>query len=306
MKIFITGAQGFIGSHLYHYLKSKGHQVRGIDNLSHPSSNPGVLFDYGDVRYFHDIEPYVKWCDVVCHLAAQIHVDKSITNPQETIDVNVGGTLNILEAARKFNKRVVFASTSEVYGTSQQNWMNEKHQLDCMSPYGASKVAGDRLCKSYYDTYGLDVRILRNFNTFGPYQNDGSYGGVIAIFTRKALNGEPLTIFGEGNQERDYMYIDDAIKGYEVCLFNDDLKGQVLNVGSGRTITINSLAKDIVDITKTKSKITHVSPRPGEVMRLCADITKAKKYGYKPSGTFKDHLRNYISWYQGQRKDGVK
>src|SRR3990167_10429668 len=157
------------------------------------------------------IYDYVRESDIVFLLAAQIHVDKSIENPQETIDINVNGTLNILEACRKYGKKLVFASSSEVYGTSQSEFMSETHPLDAQSPYAASKVAGDRLCKSYIDTYGMDISILRNFNTFGEYQNDGSYGGVIAIFTRQALAGEPITIYGTGEQERDYMYIEDAL-----------------------------------------------------------------------------------------------
>ena len=216
MKVFITGGAGFIGSHLHKKLESDGHEVKSIDNFMHPSKAPHKSV-YGDIRYYQDIEPYVKWADIVYHLAAQIHVDKSIKNPQETIDININGTLNILEACRVYNKKLVFASTSKAYGTSQCEYMTEDHPLDCQSPYGASKVAGDRLCKSYIDTYEMDITILRNFNTFGEYQNDGSYGGVIAIFTRQALNGDDITIFGDGSQERDYMYIDDAVQAYMIA-----------------------------------------------------------------------------------------
>lgn len=301
MRIFITGAKGFIGSHLFGSLQDLGHAVRGIDNYSHPSQSPLVI-EYGDVRYYNDIDHHVAWSDVVFHLAAQIHVDKSINNPEETLDTNVKGTLNILEACRKHKKRLIFASSSEVYGTSQTGLMSEKHPLDPQSPYAASKVAADRLCHSYHITYGLPVTILRNFNTFGPFQNDGregaSYGAVIGIFTSLALADKPLTVFGTGEQERDYMYITEAVTAYQFCLDHPELAGHELNVGSGTTITINELARMIIDITGSSSEIVHVDPRPGEVQKLQADMTKANSLGLFCSSSFKKNVTQYIEWYR--------
>lgn len=311
MKVLITGSAGFIGGHLYSKLKFEGHSVIGIDNFSHASKNPVqkqvMEFDIRkpllwairnegseETKWIHLIE----WSDIVYHLAAQIHVDKSIENPQETIDININGTLNILEACRKYNKKLVFASSSEVYGTSQSEFMSETHQLDAQSPYAASKVAGDRLCKAYIDTYGMDICILRNFNTFGPYQNDGgegkSYGAVMGIFTRAALRNEPLRIFGDGEQRRDYMYITDALKGYEIA---SKYIG-VLNIGSGTTISINELAEKIIKLTDSKSEIIHVEPRPGEVQRLCAGIDRAQSLGFLPETNFDVHLRMYVDWFK--------
>jgi len=296
-KAFITGICGFIGSHLSKSLESSGWEVKGIDNLFHPSGN-NVPFKYGDIRYFHDIEKYVQWSDYVFHLAAQIHVDKSIESPEETIDINVKGTLNVLEAVKKFNKRMVFASSSEVYGSSQVDKMSENHPLDAQSPYAASKVAGDRLCKSYYDTFGTRVSILRNFNTFGEWQNDTSYGGVIAIFTRRALAGNDLFIFGDGSQKRDYMYIEDAVNGYKLCMEDESFLGTAVNIGTGTTITIKELAEIIIEITGSKSSIRHIEPRPGEVQRLCADTSLAKKHGFESVTDFEKDLYKYVKWYQ--------
>jgi len=297
-RIFITGAAGFIGSHLYEKLKKDGHDVKGIDNFFHSSSHPlAKEIEYADVRYYQDIEPYVKWADEVFHLAAQIHVDKSITNPQETVDINITGTLNVLEAVRKYDKKMVFASSSEVYGTSQCEYMGEDHPLDAQSPYAASKVAGDRLCKSYFDTYGTKVAILRNFNTFGSYQADTSYGGAIGIFTRRALQGERIELYGSGDQERDYMSVHDAIRGYEFCI-ERELWGRSVNIGTGKTIKIKELAETIKRLAGSESRIVHVEPRAGEVMRLCADTAFAESEGFKIENDFTNKLDEYVRWYE--------
>ncbi len=297
LRIFITGSSGFIGSHLWDYFEKQGHEIKGVDNFMHSCKHPqNKRSHYGDVRYYHDIEPFVKWCDVVFHLAAQIHVDKSITNPQETLDINVGGTLSILEAVRKYDKKMVFASSSEVYGSQQTaDCMFEGHPLDSQSPYAASKAAGDRLCYSYWKTYGTKVAILRNFNTFGEYQNDTSYGGVIAIFARQTVKGDPLTVFGDGFQERDYMHVRDAVKGYELCL-NKELWGKPINIGTGKTIKIINLAHKFE--TLGNSKVKYLPERPGEVQRLCADISFAKSLGFKPTTDFDKDLINYMRWYE--------
>ncbi|MCK4522401.1 MAG: NAD-dependent epimerase/dehydratase family protein [Nanoarchaeota archaeon] len=291
-NILITGNKGFIGSHL---MKQLGNEVMGIDNNFHPSKNK-VESIIGDIRNKELVDELVQKVDVVFHLAAVIHVDYSIKYPADTLDVNIGGTLNILEACRKYNKKLIFASSSEVYGSSQAEYMNEEHLLDCQSPYAATKVAGDRLCKSYMDTYGMDISILRNFNTFGEWQNDGSYGGVIAIFTRQALAGKPITVFGDGSQERDYMHINDAIRGYVLAA---SMKG-VLNIGTGKTVSVLEIAKMIKEITESKSEIVFLGERAGEVQRLCADISKAKKLGFEPRTDFKKNLIDYVNWYKRQ------
>ena len=294
-NILITGAAGFIGSHLHKYLTDKGHRVLGIDNLSHPC-NSGVKTEYADVRYEKELLPYFSNCDIVFHLAAQISVDKSIYNPEETIATNILGTQNVLELARRWNTKVIFASSSEIYGTAQKDFIDELHPMDAQSPYGASKIAGDRMCYAYYQTYKKDIVVVRNFNTFGEYQADDSYGGVIAKFTKAALTNEDIEIFGDGNQERDYMHVRDAVKAYELAI--DLPAGSVMNFGTGKTVTVNEIAQEIVKLTDSKSRIKHVEARKGEVQRLCADITQAKKFGFKPSTDFKEDLKGYIKWFK--------
>ncbi len=292
-KCIVTGGAGFIGSHLASKLDDLGNKVVSIDNFMHPCEEP-YPSRFADVRYVRDMEQYFRGADICFHLAAQISVDRSIHSPQETLDINLNGTLNILELCRKHRVRLIFASTSEVYGTSQRPKMDEDHPLDAQSPYGASKAAADRLCKSYIDTYGMKIAILRNFNTFGPYQNDDSYGGVIAIFTKAALNGAPLNIFGSGRQERDYMWVADAVSAYLKMV---DQTG-VFNAGSGTTIKVNRIAEVIKKHARSTSRIVHVKARPGEVQRLCCDASKIKKLGWKPKTTIEEGIRKYVDFYK--------
>lgn len=301
-KIFITGIKGFIGSHLAQQLESEGHQVLGVDNLFHPSSNklPKSMWKWGDVRYMPTVSAYVANADVVIHTAAQIHVDQSINDPVFTNDVNIGGTLNVLEACRKFRTRLIYASTSEVYGTALTDSINEDHPLNPQSPYAASKVAGDRLCYSYMKTYNLPITVVRNFNTFGEHQSFDSYGGAIAKFVYRALHNQPPQIFGDGLQERDYMSVRDAVNAYKVSL-NKELIGKVVNFGTGKTIKIKDLAETIVKQINSSLIPEYVNARPGEVQRLCADITLAKSLGFTPTTDFEKDLSSYIKWFRSSQ-----
>ena len=189
---------------------------------------------------------------------------------------------------------MIYASTSEVYGSARTEKISEEHPLDAQSVYAASKLAADRLCKAYSDTYGTDVRILRNFNTFGNYQRYNSYGGVIAIFVDRALHNKPPIINGDGKQERDYIHITDALRGYEL-IAEKGKRGQPINIGTGKSISINEIARLVQRFTGCPQPI-HTDARPGEVRRLCADITKAKSIGFIPKTQFETNLEDYIKW----------
>ncbi|MFC1945700.1 dTDP-glucose 4,6-dehydratase [Chloroflexota bacterium] len=309
MRILITGGAGFIGSHLSEKYTRAGHTVLCLDNfMSGNLTNIRHLLDCrnfklikGDVRDTELLDKVIRDVEVIFHLAAQIHVDRSYVEPRLTYDINVMGTQNILEAARLHDTRkVIHASTSEVYGSAQYCPIDEKHPLAAPHPYGASKIAADRMCYAYIQAYGMDVSIMRLFNTFGPRQRDVGYGGVISIFTRRILKGMPPIIYGDGLQTRDYVYIDDAVKAYDLALNHKEPLGEPVNFGSGREETILDLANMLLEYSGRQDiKPVHVEPRPGEVIQLIANSARAKELlGWVPGCKLEESLQSYVQWYK--------
>jgi len=310
MKILITGGAGFIGSHLCDKYAKEGHTVLCLDNfLSGNLTNVRHLLDYrnfklikGDICDFALLERIMRDVEVVFHLAAQIHVDRSYIEPRLTYEVNVMGTQNILEIARLYDaKKVIYASTSEVYGSAQYVPIDEEHPLNAPHPYGASKIAADRMCYAYIQTYGMDISILRFFNVFGPRQRDIGYGGVISIFTRRILSNVPPIIYGDGRQTRDYTYIEDAMRAYDLVLNHKEPINEPVNFGSGREETILDLANKLIEYCGKKGEIkpVHVKLRIGEVKRLIANATKAKKLlGWEPKYDLDKGLQEFVRWYR--------
>jgi len=314
MKILITGGAGFIGSHLCEKFVEDGHTVLCLDNFMNGSlANIRALIGRhrfklvnGDNRDFDLMEKLISQkVDAIIHLAAQIHVDRSIIEPRLTYDINVFGTLNVLELARRYDvEKVIHTSTSEVYGTAQYVPMDEKHPLNAPHPYGASKIAADRMCHAYIETYGLNVCIMRPFNTFGTRQKDTGYGGAISIFVKRVLSGNPPIIYGDGKQTRDYMYIEDLVKAYELVLQYENPIKEPVNFGTGKETKIINLAKAIISLCGKEKKIkpVHVAPRPGEVQKLVADCTKAKKLlGWVPQHKLENGLEKFVDWYKNYR-----
>ena len=310
MKFLITGGAGFIGSHLCDKYTKEGHTVLCLDNfISGNLMNVRHLLDYrnfklikGDIRDLDLLERIIRDIDVVFHLAAQIHVDRSYIEPRLTYDINVTGTQNILEAARMHDaKKLIYASTSEVYGSAQYVPIDESHPLAAVHPYGASKIAADRLCYAYANTYGIDIFIMRFFNIFGPRQRDIGYGGVISIFTRRVLSNMPPIIYGDGQQTRDYTYIEDAIRAYDLVLNQNDPIVEPINFGRGEEVSILDLANKIINLCGRKNNIepVHVEPRIGEVGRLISDATKAKSLlGWEPKVSLEEGLAKFVQWYK--------
>jgi len=310
MKLLITGGAGFIGSHLCDKYTQEGHTVLCLDNfMSGNLINIRHLLDCrnfklikGDVRDYDLLEKIARDVDVIFHLAAQIHVDRSYVEPKLTYEVNVMGTQNVLEAARMHDaKKIIYASTSEVYGSALHVPIDEKHPLNAPHPYGASKIAADRMCYAYIKTYGMDISILRPFNIFGPRQRDIGYGGVISIFTRRVLSNISPIIYGDGLQTRDYTYIEDAVRAYDSVLNHDGPIGEPVNFGSGKEVSILDLANMIIELCGKKGVIkpVHIGPRIGEVKRLIADATRAKNLlGWETKHKLEEGLKTFVHWYQ--------
>jgi dTDP-glucose 4,6-dehydratase len=313
-KVLITGGAGFIGSHLCERCISKGYTVVCLDNFLNGSlgnirallNNKNFKLVNGDVRDVNLMEKVISsGIDTIIHLAAQIHVDRSIIEPKETYETNVLGTINLLELARRYDvEKFIYGSTSEVYGSAEYVPMDENHPLNPMHPYGASKLAADRMCYAYIQTYGANISIARLFNTFGPRQKDTGYGGAISIFVKRVLSDRSPIIYGDGKQSRDYLYIEDAVNAYELLLESKKLVKEPVNFGTGKDVTILFIANEIIELFGKKRKIkpVHVAPRPGEVKRLVADNRKAKKLlGWAPKYSFDKGLKRFLEWYRNYR-----
>lgn len=308
-KILITGGAGFQGSHLAEHFLNCGYDYdvtilntfskENEKNLSYLEKKPNIV--WGSVTDPEIVKKTVKEHDIVLHLAAYVNVDESIKNPGLTLKVNIEGTYNILEAVRENKNKLIYASTCEVYGAStQQELIDENTELKPHSPYAASKASADRLCFSYFKTYGLDISIIRPFNIFGPRQKEGEFGALIPILVKRALEAKDLIIFGTGEQTRDYMYIDDVIQAYDLMVKTKNTAGEVYNFGTGIETSIKKIAEYIAK--KLGVTIQHKESRPGEVSHFCADITKAKKLlGFQPKINIWEGIDRYILWRKNQK-----
>jgi nucleoside-diphosphate-sugar epimerase len=283
MKILITGGMGFIGLHLVDYLLKKGNKIIVLDNFSNSNKNlikkiqnKNLRIIEGDIRKIDDIVNSMENQEVVIHLAAKISVNESIENPNETFDVNVNGTKNVLKACKKNNiKKLIVASSAAVYGeNTSQSKLKEISKTNPISPYGESKLLMENeINKFQIKNSNLKCIILRFFNIFGKGQSS-EYAGVITKFIEKISTNESIEIFGDGLQERDFISVDDVIESILNAIKNGT--GGTYNIGSGKTTTINDLAKVIISISKKNIKISHLSPKKGDIKFSGADITLAK------------------------------
>lgn len=302
MSILITGGAGFQGSHLAKRLVEEGYDVVILSTDSESAEKnvaaigAPVTWVRGSITDEEVVDKTVRNCDIVYHLAAHIHVDQSITNPRATVAVNVLGTLNVLEAVRKYNRRLIHVSSCEAYGAIKEgdSSMDEAYELRPYSPYAASKAAVDRLCFAYVKTYDLDITIIRPFNVFGERQKDGPGGALIPILVSRALSGEPLRVYGTGEQKRDYIYISDLVDAYMLVLNSKDTKGEVYNFGTGVATSVMDIATYIAK--KLDATVEHVQARPGEVFNFIANIEKAKRLGFTPKVSIWEGIDRYIAW----------
>ncbi len=303
-NVLVTGGAGFIGSFVAENLIKQGKSVTVLDDLSVGKREyvpREAEFVKGSITDDALVGKLVSKCDEIYHLAV-VALPVSLKDPIAAHDTNATGTIKLLEAARKHDARFIYISSSEVYGTSQSQIMSETHQLEPRTPYAASKLAGEVYAMSYYRTFGLPVVVIRPFNSFGPHHREDSYACVITRFILDAMAGKPLKIFGDGEQSRDYIFVKDAANGIVSCGKNAN-DGDIINIGSGNDLKINYIASAILKKMNSKSEIIHVADRPGDVRRLCADISKARKLGFKPGYTFEKGLDEYLRWIR-ENKNG--
>ncbi|MCI0405204.1 MAG: SDR family oxidoreductase [candidate division Zixibacteria bacterium] len=302
----ITGGAGFIGSHIVAALLKKGDSVVILDNFSSGRKEnlaglEGAQVVEGDVRDFETLNGLVEGTDTVFHLAAVVSVLASLEEPQTTWEVNLKGTYNVLEAARRARvKRVVYISSSAVYGECPKPPFKESRPPQPESPYALSKLAGEQLCSLYWRLYGLETVALRLFNVYGPRQNPFSqYANAIPNFTRKLLSGQTPTIYGDGNQTRDFVYVGDVVRAAERASRSKKAAGGVFNVGSGKRISVNRLFAEIQKILKTNSKPEFSPRKQGDVLHTWADIARAKKVlGFSPKANFARFLNATVLWFK--------
>jgi len=312
-KVIVTGGAGFIGSHLVDKLIEKGSEVIVYDNfdeyyankennISHNLSNPNFTLVKADILDIDVLSKTIKDVDVVFHLAAQPGVRFSFENPIRTNIVNTNGTLNVLQAAKQAQTRkVVFASSSSVYGTPRYMPIDEKHPTDPISIYGASKLAGEKYCEIYSRSYDLPVVILRYHTVYGPRQRPEM---AIYKWTRMLLDNECPEIYGDGNQTRDFTYISDIVDGTILAAETDRIGCEIFNLGGGSRITVCEVIENLIKITGMEDlQPKKVPAKMGDVSDTCANIQKAERLlGYKPKVDMKEGLAIFVRWFIENRR----
>ncbi len=315
-KIVITGAAGFIGSHLSEMFVRRGYDVIAFDRynsfgefgwLSNSKYKKNIEFVLGDIRDYDSVSKVLKKCRNVVHLAALIGIPYSYISPSAYLKTNIEGTLNILEACKNYNyERVIITSTSEIYGTAKTNNISELHQINAQSPYAASKAAADQLSLSYFRSYGTPIVIARPFNTYGPRQ---SLRAVIPTIISQLLNSKNLKI-GNINSTRDLTYVSDTCEGFYKIFINKNSKinGEVINIGSNNEISVKKIISKIAKITNVNPKIIiekqRVRPLLSEVERLKCNYNKLKKYtNWKPQINLDMGLKKMVNWMKDNKNN---
>ena len=305
MRALVTGGAGFIGSNLVRLLLEHGHEVVVLDNYTSGYRDnltplPQVLAVEGDIRQDATLRDAMQGCEVVFHLAASVGNARSIAHPIEDSDVNVMGTLRVLEAARHHDvRKVVFSSSAGIFGELKTVPIREDHPAEPDSPYGASKLGAEKLCLAYAKLYPMECVCLRYFNVYGVNQRYDAYGNVIPIFAHRALRGMPLVVYGDGEQTRDFVNVRDvAMANYQAAL-SRGVSG-AFNIASGTRVTINRLAALLAEVAGLPAMIEYGPPRAGDVRHSLADVSAARQaFGFEPTVALEAGLREYMGWAQG-------
>ncbi len=311
MRILVTGGAGFIGSHLVEKLLAEGHEAVILDDFNDfydpqikrsniadlQKSTPVFQIDLRDniaIRALFHREKF----DAIAHLAARAGVRPSIAQPQLYYDTNVNGTLHLLDAARIVGiERFIFASSSSVYGICKTVPFSEDfHLTQTISPYAATKIAGEFLCSTFSHLYQMQVAVLRFFTVYGPRQRPDL---AIHKFTRRILRGEPIDQFGDGTTRRDYTYIDDIIQGVMAALRYDGTPFEIFNLGENETVQLKDLIAEIELVVGKKAKINRLPEQAGDVPLTCADISKAARLlNYRPTTKLGEGLPRFVEWFR--------
>jgi UDP-glucose 4-epimerase len=303
MRALVTGGAGFIGSHIAHRLLREGYEVVVLDNLSTGSRKnlaaiaERVRLVEGDVRDPATVRDCVAGCEVVFHEAAIVSVPYSVEHPQESHDVNIQGTINVLQAARDAKaRRVVFASSAAIYGEEPTLPKVETMCPEPISPYGVEKITGEHYLRTWSKLFGVETVALRYFNVFGPRQDPRSpYSGVISIFVDRILGGRPITFFGDGSQCRDFVYVDNVVDANLLAATRPGVSGRAFNVACGKRTTLGELASLIESAAGRNVERSFAEPRAGDIRESVAEIARARaELGYVPSVDVEEGLKRLV------------
>ena len=310
MKALVTGGAGFIGSHIAQRLLKDGHQVCILDNLTTGKLDnlagfaDDVEFVEGDIRDQATLERVAQGCELVFHQAAVVSVPYSVDHPQETHDVNIQGTFNVLQAARaKGVRRVMFACSAAIYGEDPELPKRETMAPAPLSPYGLEKIAGEYYLMVFNALYGVEAVALRYFNVFGPRQDPKSpYSGVISIFVDRVLSGATPTIFGDGEQSRDFVFVDNVVQANMLAATVPGAAGRCYNVGCGQSTTLNQLLQTLAGLAGREVTPEYAESRAGDIRDSLADISRAREeLGYDPKVGVKEGLGQLLDYVKSQQ-----
>jgi len=302
MKVLITGGAGFIGSHLADACVAKGYEVAILDDLSYGKEDnltqirDKVAFHHGSILDPDILAKAIDGCQVVFHMAAVSSVAESLKDPLRCHEVNATGTLAVFDAARNQGAKVVFSSSAAVYGEQRTMPVDENMRTGPISLYGAQKLQGEHYAQVYADLFALPIVCLRYFNVFGPRQDPGSpYSGVVSIFANRFSAGQDVTIYGDGKQTRDFVFVADIVRANLLAATHAEADGHIFNIGTGRGTTILQVAEEIKSQTKSAGKISFAEARAGDIRESRADISRANgMLGYQPETSIEQGLSQLL------------
>ena len=313
MKVLVTGGAGFIGTNLVIRLLREGYKVRIFDNFSTGKrenvasvikslNNSAVDLEVieGDLRDFALVLDATRDIEIVFHQAALPSVIRSVRAPNTTNDVNITGTLNLLEACRVNGvRRVIYASSSSIYGDTEELPKHEDMNPKPLSPYAVSKIAGEYYMKVFNHIYGIETVILRYFNVYGPYQDPTSeYSGVISKFIHAFLHNKPLIVYGDGEQSRDFTYVDDVVEA-NILAAKAPVSGEVFNIAGGKRHSLNQMIEILKKIFNRNPEVIYTDPRPGDIRHSQAGVDKVKRaLGFTTKVLFEEGLKKTVEWYK--------